>query len=215
MESSWSMTHCVVERDARLFDADGKAGLTDRNQVAARGDAFGEGDDTSRKSSFYEQLVEHVFISEVLQESWYRFGEIVEVLRSEVDSYGYDLVLECNGILRHVQLKSSKEDGKTRRHNVNVALATKPGGCVVWILREEDLEICRMKPTYLFFGNAAGLPLPSLDRFKVAKHSKGDAHGSKIERPAIRVVLKTHFRAIHSTCELVKWLFGLGTASEE
>ena len=37
-------------------------------------------DSTMHKSSFYEQLVEHVFISEVLQEVWYRFGLTVEVL---------------------------------------------------------------------------------------------------------------------------------------
>ncbi len=34
---------------------------------------------TSLMSSFYEQLVEHVFISEVLQEAWYGFGLAVEV----------------------------------------------------------------------------------------------------------------------------------------
>ena len=38
------------------------------------------------KSSFYEQLVEHVFISEVLQEAWYRYRQTVEVLRSEIDA---------------------------------------------------------------------------------------------------------------------------------
>ena len=70
-------------------------------------------DNTFLKSSFYEQLVEHVFLSEVLQEVWYSFGKTVEVLRSEVDASGYDLVFECNGILRHVQLKTSKSDAKT------------------------------------------------------------------------------------------------------
>ena len=45
-------------------------------------------EDTSHKSSFYEQLVEHVFISELLQEVLYRFGRTVEVLRSEVDASG-------------------------------------------------------------------------------------------------------------------------------
>jgi hypothetical protein len=32
------------------------------------------------KSSFYEIMVEHVFISEILQEAWYRYGEIIDVL---------------------------------------------------------------------------------------------------------------------------------------
>ena len=87
-------------------------------------------DDMYLKSSFYEQLVEHVFLSEVLQEVWYRFGKTVEVLRSEVDASGYDVMFDCNGILRHVQLKTSKIDGKTARQKVNLALAEKPSGSV-------------------------------------------------------------------------------------
>jgi hypothetical protein len=43
------------------------------------------------KSAFIEWLVEHVFISEVLQEAWYSYGRTIEVLRSEVDSSGYDI----------------------------------------------------------------------------------------------------------------------------
>lgn len=69
-------------------------------------------DDTSHQSTFYEQLVEHVFISEVLQEVWYGFGKTIEVLRSEVDTSGYNVIFECDGILRHVQLKTSKADAK-------------------------------------------------------------------------------------------------------
>jgi len=46
------------------------------------------------KSNFFEQLVEHAFISELLQEAWFRYGKTVEVLRSEIDTSGYDLLLE-------------------------------------------------------------------------------------------------------------------------
>ena len=80
-------------------------------------------EDVSLKSTFYEQLVEHVFVSEVLQEVWYRFGETAEVLRSEIDSSGYDVVLECNGYLRHIQLKATKTNAKASSQKVNIALA--------------------------------------------------------------------------------------------
>ena len=53
--------------------------------------------DESRYSAFFAQMTEHVFIAELLQEAYYAFGKRVEVLRSEVDAYGYDLALECNG----------------------------------------------------------------------------------------------------------------------
>lgn len=166
-------------------------------------------ENTYRKSAFYEQLVEHVFISEVLQELWYRFGQTVEVLRSEVDASGYDVVFECNGIVRHVQLKTSKVGGKTARQKINVALAEKPSGCVVWIIREEDQATCRMTLSYRFFGNNAGSPLPCLADYPPAKHTKGNKDGLKAERPAIRVVPIRDFAKINTTTDLVTRLFGL------
>jgi hypothetical protein len=166
-------------------------------------------EDTFLKSSFFEQLVEHVFISELLQEVYYRFGMTVEVLRSEVDVSGYDIVFECNGIIRHVQLKTSKIDGKTSRQKVNVALAEKPSGCVVWMIRAEGNPDCRMRLTYRFYGNDAGQPLPSLDEFKTAKHTKGNKEGVKADRPSIRVVPKGQFFTIDTTTELAIRLFGL------
>ena len=38
----------------------------------------------------------------------------IEVLRAEIDASGYDLVLECNGVLRYVQFKSSYRTATTR-----------------------------------------------------------------------------------------------------
>ena len=166
-------------------------------------------DDASLKSTFYEQLVEHVFVSEVLQEAWYFYGRTVEVLRSEVDASGYDVVFECNGVLRHVQLKTSRYDSKTARQKVNIALASKPSGCVVWIVREEDLNQCRARLSYLYFGSTSGHPLPSLDGFKIATHTKGNAEGVKKARAAIRVIPKAKFAPVATTRELVGILFGL------
>ena len=120
-------------------------------------------------------MVEHVFISEVLQESWYGFAKKVAVLRPEVDNEGYDIVLECHGVMRHIQLKTSKADAKTARQKVNIALAGKPSGCVVWMFRQEDDENRRMTLAYGFFGNEAGKPLPPLNDFPTAKHTKGNA----------------------------------------
>ena len=114
--------------------------------------------DTSIHSTFYEQLVEHVFISEVLQECWYRHGVRVEVLKAEIDASGYDIVFECNGIMRHIQLKTSKVDGKTAKQNCNIALAEKPSGCMVWIVRDECPDTKRMKLSYRYFGAPLAIP---------------------------------------------------------
>lgn len=164
--------------------------------------------ETSLESSFYEQMVEHVFLSEVLQEAWYGFKEKVAVLRPEVDNEGYDLVLECHGVVRHVRLKTSKSDAKTASHNVHVALADKPSGCVVWLLRQEGSEDHRMTLMYRFFGSDAGERL-SLQGFKTAKHTKGNSMGEKKERPNIRAVPKVHFEEVENMRALLTRLFGL------
>jgi len=171
--------------------------------------------DTFLKSTFFEQLVEHVFISELLQEVYYRFGVTVEVLRAEIDASGYDIVFECNGIIRHVQLKTSTIHGKTSRQKVNIALAEKPSGCVVWIIRTEDNDNCRMRLTYRFFGNGPGEPLPSLDGLGIAKHTKGNKDGVKADRPSIRVIPKGQFVSVATTTELAHQLFGLPALRDE
>lgn len=88
---------------------------------------IGKGDDVSLKSSFFEQLVEHTFVSELLQEAYYGSGELIEVLRSEIDASGYDVVLECRGIMRHVQLKTSRPGARAASQKVHRKLAEKPG----------------------------------------------------------------------------------------
>ena len=165
--------------------------------------------ETFLESSFYEQMVEHVFLSEVLQEAWYGFKEKVAVLRPEVDNEGYDLVLECCGVVRHVQLKTSKSDAKTAVHNVHIALADKLSGCVVWLLRQEGSEDHRMTLTYRFFGSDAGEPLPPLQDFKTAKQPRGNSMGEKKDRPNIRKVPKHHFEEVENIRALLTRLFGL------
>ena len=158
--------------------------------------------DESRYSAFFAQMTEHVFMAEVLQEAYYGFGKRVEVLRSEVDAYGYDLALECNGILRHVQLKASQS---ARNVTVHLSLSDKPKACVIWIRRKEDRTAGRMTLSYLFFGGEAKQRMPSIQHFPMGKHTRGD----KKQRPDTRVLKKRDFRRIQDTEELLRVLFGL------
>jgi hypothetical protein len=206
----------ITQPFAESMDAEYKTTrpLNERLGAASAGGSnklsyVGIAQDISLKSTFYEQLVEHVFISELLQEACFAFGQTVDVLRAEVDSSGYDVVFECNGILRYVQLKTSKHDAKRRAVPVNIALAQKAGACIIWLPRETDPATCRIKLSYLFFGGAPGETLPSLDSFPIAKHTKGDSTGKKNARPAIRLVPKSRFAKIATVRELVATLFDL------
>jgi hypothetical protein len=164
--------------------------------------------DAFERSTFHENLVEHVFIAEVLQEAWLRFGAAVTVLRSEVDDSGYDVVLECGSVTRQVQLKATREEGRAQAQKVNRALEQRTSGCVVWLIRDDDRENARVRLRYRFFGGEPGAPLPSLDGFKPARHTKGNAQGVKGVRPNVRVVPRREFRDLADTKALLVALFG-------
>src|SRR5260221_14356215 len=92
----------------------------------------------STRSSHREALLEHLFAGEVMKHLWRRGDWLLEVLKSQVDDGGYDLVLEANSIVRHVQLKSSFRGSTVNRVNINVLLAGKPSGCVVFVWFEQQ-----------------------------------------------------------------------------
>ena len=159
----------------------------------------------STRSSHREALLEHLFAGEVTKHLWRRGDWRLEVLKPQVDDGGYDLVLEANAIVRHVQLKSSFCGSTVDKVNVNVLLAAKPSGCVVFMWF--DQETLDLGP-FLFFGGPPGQQLPDLALMKIGKHTKTNAQGVKAERPNIRTVPLSKFERV-DTIELpVTRLFG-------
>ena len=157
--------------------------------------------DESLQSSFLEKMREYVFLSEILKEAWFKRQLTVDILRAEVDSAGYDLVLECEGTSRYIQLKSSGSDAKTSRQTVNARLSDKPGGCIIWIFQDR----LDGHHSYRFFG---GSPTEKPDLgTTVGKHSKGNSQGVKTERPNTRVIRKNDFGELLSVSELFDELF--------
>jgi len=157
-------------------------------------------------SSFRENLIEHLFIAELLKESWLRKECTLEVAKPEVDNAGYDLIAESPSCVRHIQLKTTKIGGKTPAQKVHTKLAEKSSGCVVWIFFDE--KEWALGP-FRFFGSAAGKSLPSLNEFKIAKHTKGNKDGDKTKRPNIRVIPKSNFDYFESFKDLFDQLFKL------
>lgn len=147
-------------------------------------------------------LIEHLFVGELLRALWPRR---VEVMKPLVDDGGYDLVVELDGITRHIQLKASKRDAKTARQNIHQRLQKKLSGCVIWILfddHEFDLG------PFLWFGGSPGERLPCLSGYETARHTKGDSSGNKSERPAIHVVPKGKFMKLKDIDDVIEKLFG-------
>src|ERR1700676_4044605 len=113
----------------------------------------------SSDSSLREQALGHVFLGLLLTFMWRNGARDIEVLKSEVDRGGYDVVLESNGVIRHVQLKSSFRGSKVREVDVSTKLLRKPGGCILWL--EFDRERLAVERVYWFGGNT-GTALPDL-----------------------------------------------------
>jgi hypothetical protein len=157
-----------------------------------------------RKSAAREKIVEHVFAARLLQYAWSIDADL-EVLRSEVDAAGYDLVLEANSVVRHVQLKATVVGGRRAQVDVHVRLCEKPSGCIVWLdVTERELEIVGLR----WFGGNPGQPLPPVSQFRVAKHTKANTQGIKTERPDKRQIPRSAFRSVSDIKSLFVCLFG-------
>jgi hypothetical protein len=159
----------------------------------------------THQSVYRERLLEHLLIGDLLRYSWLHAGAKLEVSQPSIDRSGHDVVLEANGVTRHVQLKSSSHAATTPAQKVHLGLTTKPSGCVIWT--RFDRATMDLGP-FLFFGAEPGLPLPSLDAFNMAKHTKGDKNGVKKDRPNLRIVRKSQFCEIADIPALYKVLFG-------
>jgi hypothetical protein len=157
-------------------------------------------------SSLREKILEHLFIGQLLRCLWQQGRRDIELLRAEVDFRGYDLALECNGCMRHIQLKSSHRGSAARSVNVQIALEDKrKSACVIWI--EFDASTMDLGP-FLWFGGEPGCPIPSLGAV-VARHTRADHTGAKRLRPNVRVIKKSRFRELPTMKQVVHALFGV------
>lgn len=163
------------------------------------------GTEHSNHSSFREMLLEQLFLGEILREFWLSRDYALEVLRPQVDNSGYDLVLDAGSVVRHIQLKASHGGARTTKVNINLRLAQKPSGCVIWV--EFDPNTLALGP-FFWFGSSPGKPLSGISRLRVAKHTKGNSEGIKSERPNIREIPKSKFTEVASIEELLVLLFG-------
>lgn len=155
-------------------------------------------------STLRERIVEHVFVGEALRRLWQRDVTDVEVLRSEFDAGGYDLVMSLRKIVRHIQFKTTVVGGKATSTKISLKLLEKPSGCVVWIIVTSKLEL----QSYLWFGGSPGNPLPDILGMKPAKHTKANAQGVKAERPNHRLVRRSQFEKLDTLDRVLERLFG-------
>jgi hypothetical protein len=155
--------------------------------------------------------LEHAFVAQVTAELWRRGVFDFAVSHSEVDNSGYDLIIEANGVTRHIQLKAMQVAGARRDFGLQRRLAAKPSGCAVLMLHDPvTLNIAE----YRIFAGLPGAPIPDLGD-RLVKHTKGNSLGEKSERPALRNVPISKFSAVSGIASLVDALFGPATKTDE
>ena len=150
----------------------------------------------SRFSSYREAMMEHLLIGELMRHLWLR-QQTLEVCKPQVDGAGYDLILQAEGVLRHVQLKTSFDGAATREVSLHIELARRQSGCVIWT-RFDPATLAPVE--FWWFGGAPGAPLPELDSFKA-------------ERPAHRRIPQSRFTRVTAVAELIALLFGAREAA--
>lgn len=162
----------------------------------------------SEHSTLREKVLEHAFLTELSKVLLLDHGEPLEILRAEFDANGYDVAIEVNGVLRHIQFKAMRLGGKRRHVDVAQALAAKPSGCVVWFVA--DPASLTLGPFY-WLGGHPGEPLPDLG-LKMARHSKPNMNQEKKERAAHRQISIAKFQRLKTMQDVAVALFGRPSA---
>lgn len=163
--------------------------------------------DEMNNSSAFEKMIETAFLRDLLEQMWFGRNEIVDVMHSSLDAFGFDLVLETTSVLRHVQLKARRRGGKNASLNINTKLSERASGCVIWMEWAKAPDRNSLDIEYRWFGGQPGQPLPALGD-RVAKHTKANAQGVKKERGGMRVLTLGKLERMSGIEELADRLFG-------
>ena len=146
----------------------------------------------------------NTFIGDALRTLWRRGVVDVEVLRSEFDAHGYDLVLTSRQIVRHVQFKTGTAK-KPRKVSVALSLADKPSGCVIWIRLGADLE----SGPFYWFGGKPGKSLPPIAHYPKPRRSTHNKQGQRPDRQNHGNLPSSEFRLLPTLDDVLEALFGL------
>jgi hypothetical protein len=151
-------------------------------------------------STFFEKMYQHIFVYEVLDKAL-SMSLKVSILNGEVDAYGYDIVLICNNIVRHVQLKGVEKD-KLKKQSVHILLGDKPCGCVIVLVWKVIRE--RVVFEYFYYGSNSKTPL-LLKTFRNSKDPKNPKKRKKNKKD----IPKKEFRRLNDIFEVISILFDI------
>ncbi|BDA85466.1 hypothetical protein Sa4125_30080 [Aureimonas sp. SA4125] len=154
-------------------------------------------------SSLRERILEHSLVADIWRLLWSAGITDVEILRSEFDGYGYDLVIAWGVVVRHVQLKAGRLKNPGN-FDIATSLADKPSGCVVYLDVDDALEV----RAYWYFGAEPGEPMPSLEGYRPARRIGRTAEGVRPDRKNHVRLRGSGFQRLDGLEQLVERLLG-------
>lgn len=120
-----------------------------------------------KNSRFFENLLEHRFLFDlrrhlVLSDP----PRLLNVLKSEVDAFGFDLVLAVAGRSLHVQMKTRSGAPPPNAYDLPESLWGYQDACAIWML----YDAVALEPISCY---VLGLPLPPAERFPMSRKRAG------------------------------------------
>jgi hypothetical protein len=120
----------------------------------------------SQNSRFFDNLLEHRFLFDLRRHLVLRKKPLLlNVLQSEVDAFGFDLVLSVGEHTYHIQMKTRSGAPPATSYDLAESLWRLPNACAIWMLYDAST----IEPTgYYLLGN----PLPPMDGFVASKQAE-------------------------------------------
>lgn len=101
-----------------------------------------------KNSRYQEQIIEYKFLSDLMIGLAYMNKEL-EILRVHNDSFGYDLILKVNEVIKYVQLKSRIKSGKAQYWDIHKTLLNNVNGIILIIYYEFNNQNIILEYNYL------------------------------------------------------------------
>jgi hypothetical protein len=116
----------------------------------------------ARHSRFFENLLEHRFLFDIGRHLVLDTEpRLLNVLKSEVDAYGFDFVLSVSDRSVHVQMKTRSGGPPPTPYDLSETLWSLPNACAIWMLYDP----ATLNPTNYFM---LGSPMPDKEDFALS-----------------------------------------------
>jgi len=116
-----------------------------------------------QNSTYFENLMEHRFLHDIGVELVLRDPPVmINILKAEVDRFGFDLVLSVDSVTRHLQMKTRSGNQTQNPYEISEALWEIPGATVIWMCYDQQT----LEPNGYW---CLGSPIPDKEQFKEGK----------------------------------------------